>query len=612
MTSENSVLKRLHPPCPLHPGHADALFGAMPQVWLVVVLLALNVAVAQVGPVNKGDNPPAAPKRHHVPAWAADAIWYQVFVARFANGETSNDPPGTLAWTNEWEQFHSDEQGALRRQLLDRCYGGDLQGLRDKLNYLAELGINAIYLNPVFQADTQHKYDTADHRHIDDSFGIADSRLALSGETEDPATWQFSKSDRLFLELLKEAHARGIRVMIDGVFNHVGQSFWAWEDVKRNGRESRYANWFAVTKWEPTLAWNAWDGPNGRLVNFRQVENGLDPDVERYLFDSVRRWMDPNGDGDPSDGVDGWRLDAAERVPHGFWRRFRRVVKSINPDALIAGEIWIDPAPWMDGEQFDVVTNYPVAFAILELASAKDSESGALSMTDWSDQVVALNDRFDKPVIHSMINLLDSHDTARAITQLNRQAEKNPDPNARSPMPQEVAFDRLKLAAFLQFTLPGAPMIYYGDEIGMYGMNDPFCRAPMWWNETNASNNHLLQYYRQLVKLRSQLPELRRGSFQIIHADTQHRTVAISRHDTNHRTMLLINADAKKHSVELVTQKHSEWLELFHTDGPEINVTSRQGRLRVRADKQGRVTIDCNPRSGVLLREVRDKLSSES
>jgi glycosidase len=558
----------------------------------------------------------AASANNNVPTWAADAIWYQVFVSRFANGETSNDPPGTLPWTNEWEQFHPGEPGTLRTQLLDRRYGGDLQGLRDKLDYLADLGVNAIYLNPVFQADTQHKYDTSDHRHIDDSFGIQDSRLGLTGETEDPATWKFSKSDRVFLDLLNEAHSRGIRVMIDGVFNHVGQSFWAWEDVKQKGRESRYANWFAVTAWEPALTWEAWDGPNGRLVNFRQIDDGLEPDVERYLFAFVRRWMDPNGDGNPSDGVDGWRLDAAERVPHGFWRRFRNLVKSINPDALIAGEIWIDPAPWMDGTQFDVVTNYPVGFAILELAGAKNSKNaqpGPVPMTAWSDRLLEMNARFEKTVIQSMVNVLDSHDTARAVTQLTRVAEGGASATTQSPVPDEAAIDRHKLAVFLQFTLPGAPMIYYGDEVGMFGRNDPFCRAPMWWRNAKAPHDqqHLLEYHEQLAGLRTRLAELRRGDLQIIHADNRHHTLAISRQDVDHQTILLINADTVEHEVELVTQKHSEWLQLFHTQGLEINAASRQRPSRLRADKQGRVTINCNPCSGVLLRDVRDKLPPE-
>ncbi len=605
-TLSQRVLKRSRPPYLLRPRRADATSRSRLRypLYLTSMLSVLLVAIDAFA--QKTDVPVTAPVKHSVPGWAADAIWYQVFVSRFANGDTGNDPPGTLPWTNEWEQFQSGEKGTLRSNLLDRRYGGDLQGLRDKLDYLAGLGVNAIYLNPIFQADTQHKYDTSDHRHIDDSFGIRDSRLKISGENENPTTWQFSQSDLLFLELLKEAHARGMRVMIDGVFNHVGQSFWAWEDVKRKGRQSRYAEWFAVTAWEPKLTWDAWDGPNGRLVNFRQVEDGLAPEVEQYLFAFVRRWMDPNGDGDPSDGVDGWRLDAAERVPHGFWRRFRKVVKSVNPDALIAGEIWIDPAPWMDGTQFDVVTNYPVAFAILEFAGAKRGQPEEASMTAWSDRIIELNGRYEKPVIQSMVNLLDSHDTARAITQLTQQSQSDTGPNDPSPRPDDSAFARLKLAAFLQFTLPGAPMIYYGDELGMYGKNDPFCRAPTWWSKTERQQGEqqISPVYRRLAELRGQLSELRRGNLQVVHADNRQHTLVISRSDQQHQAMLVLNADTVARKVEFVTSKDTEWLQLFHTEEGELKDATRQGPLRLRADKHGRVTMNCNPCSGVLLREV--------
>ncbi len=608
------TIRLTRPPYPLLPRRAVVTYRAMSRQLLLLTLLLSGLGFIRQTQADESQPQANQSVSGGVPAWAADAIWYQVFVSRFANGEPANDPDGTLAWTREWEQFQSGEEGTLRSQLLDRRYGGDLQGLQDKLDYLANLGVNAIYVNPVFQANTQHKYDTSDHRHIDDSFGIMDSRLKLSGETQDPATWKFSESDQVFLDLLKSAHARGIRVMIDGVFNHVGQSFWAWEGVKKNGRDSRYANWFAVTAWEPKLQWDAWDGPNGRLVNFRQVADGLDPEVEQYLFACVRRWMDPNGDGDPADGVDGWRLDAAERVPHGFWRRFRKVVKSVNPDALIAGEIWIDPAPWMDGTQFDVVTNYPVAFAILDLAGAKDAKPHAASMTAWGDRMLELNRRFAPSINRSMLNLLDSHDTARAITQLTHHKEGELNHNTSSLAPDESAIDAFKLAVCLQFALPGAPMIYNGDELGMYGKNDPFCRAPMWWHDVEAPTqpNKWLAYYKQLAQLREQFAELRRGDLQVIRADNRTRTIVISRQDSSNRSLLLINADNVGHEVEFVTKKDSEWLELFHTGRPESYGVKGKGSMRLRADKQGRVTVSCNPLSGVLLREVRNNSSSES
>ncbi|MCP4591446.1 MAG: hypothetical protein GY842_11935, partial [bacterium] len=222
------------------------------------------------------------------PSWAADAIWYQVLVSRYRNGSTANDPPGTLPWTDAWAELGPGEVGPLRERLFGRRYGGDLQGLREKLPYLRSLGVNTLYLNPVFCAPSEHKYDTSDYRHIDDTYGVRDSRTQIGGETEDPLTWQWTESDRVFLGFLAEAHGQGLRVVVDGVFNHVGREFWAWRDVCARGRGSVYADWFAVRQWTDdgggVLAWDAWDGPNGSLVRFRRVGDGLHPGVEHHLF----------------------------------------------------------------------------------------------------------------------------------------------------------------------------------------------------------------------------------------------------------------------------------------------------------------------------------------
>ncbi len=556
----------------------------------------------------------AGNKANGVPGWAEDAIWYQVFVSRFANGRSENDPPRTHPWSNEWKQLQPGEEEPLKKNLYDRRYGGDLQGVLERLDYLSELGINAIYLNPIFQADSQHKYDTSDHRHIDDSFGIEMSRLKLAGgENEDPKTWTFSDSDRVFVQLLDEAHQRNMRIMIDGVFNHVGQSFWAWKDVKQNGRTSRYADWFAVQTWEPKLTWDAWDGPNGHLVNFRQVDDGLEPEVERYLFACVRRWMDPNGDGDPSDGVDGWRLDAAERVPHGFWRRFRKVVKETNPNALIAGEIWPDPSAWMDGTQFDVVTNYPMGGAIMDLANVSGRDlahrlpaTNQWPVTKWCNRVESLVVRFDQPTTHSMLNLLGSHDTTRALSQLMGRELTDSTPFPDSVVPDVDAIKRLKLAVFLQMTLPGAPMIYYGDEVGMFGANDPYCRAPMWWPKLNAQyfKHDLLDKYQTMIALRSQLQELRHGVLDVVLADDVRRIAVLRRRDGEKECAIVINADKTAHSINFATGISSEWLELFHVSGSDDFGQGNGVKKRLRSDKRGIVSVKCEAVSGVLLRKV--------
>ncbi|MCP4247144.1 MAG: DUF3459 domain-containing protein [bacterium] len=518
---------------------------------------------------------PAAEANSTVPTWAADACWYQVFVARFCNGQPENDPPHTHRWTADWLQPPAGAAPPKRTELFFRRYGGDLQGLRQRLDYLRELGVNALYLNPVFAARSEHKYEATDFRHIDDTFGVAGAMDALSGENTDPSTWQWSASDRVFLDFLADAHGRptgtsadsrsaatpAMRVVIDGVFNHVGRDFWAFRDVAERGRASPYATWFEITDFGPPMKWNAWDGPNGDLVRFARSGDGLHPEVEQHLFAITRRWMDPDGDGDPSDGVDGWRLDAAEEVPHGFWKRWRQVVKSINPEALILGELWQNPADWLAGDEFDVVTNYRVARAVVRFC--RPGAEG-YTPTRLAAHLGALANQFDRPWTLAMVNVLGSHDTDRPVSMLanpRRRYDRDNDPGTGTPpydagRPDDEAYARLRLAAVLQFTLPGAPMIYYGDEVGMYGADDPLCRAPMWWPgiddpDRAGYRRDLLAFYRHLIRLRRELTPLRHGDFHVLLADDARRVFAFSRTGQGQRIVVAINGSGRDQRVRL-------------------------------------------------------------
>lgn len=489
---------------------------------------------------RKPDAVRLAERATDLPSWATDAVWYQIFVSRFRNGDPSNDPPGTLPWTTDWLGPRPDGHRPERVDLYGAPYGGDLAGVRDRLDYIRSLGVNTIYLNPIFAAGSQHKYDTHDLRHVDDSFGVAGASARLSGETADPATWQWSDSDRLFLDLIREAHAKGLRIVIDGVFNHVGTGFWAFEDVMRNGRESPYADWFAITDFGPPLQWQAWNGPNASLPEFKRTEDGLVQPVEDHLFAIVRRWMDPNGDGDPSDGVDGWRLDAPQHVPHGFWRRFRTVVKDVNPDAIILGELWFDDlSEWFTGDQYDNATNYYLADAVTAFCRP---ESSWYPATRFARDIKRFYRDLGDARSRAMVSLLDSHDCDRVLSMManprrrfdtdNLPGEGSP-PYAEKPAGQE-AYDRARLAAALQFTLPGAPMIYNGDEVGMWGGEDPYCRAPMWWTDLGATEScgyraEWPAFYRGLAALREQYPALRWGNFRMVLADDARRVVAFER-----------------------------------------------------------------------------------
>ncbi|MDZ7265084.1 MAG: alpha-amylase family glycosyl hydrolase, partial [candidate division KSB1 bacterium] len=335
-----------------------------------------------------------------VPLWAKQAIWYQIFPERFWNGDKNNDP--TLLdlvggwphhqpsqwqihpWTSDWYKLQPWEEtyqkdfywcAGLRR------YGGDLQGILDRLDYLQELGINAIYLNPIFEAPSLHKYDATMYHHIDNNFGPdpeTDRAIWASENPADPGTWRWTTADSLFLKLIESCHQRGIKVIIDGVFNHVGLTFWAFQDVMKNQQASAYKDWFTIKRWddpntpENEFDYEGWYGVKD-LPELKEDQNGLVTGPREHIRAIVQRWLDPNGDGDPSEGIDGWRLDVAEKVNIAFWRDFRKWVKAINPEAYITGEIWwedwpnnrmMNAKPWLQGDAFDGVMNYRVARAI--------------------------------------------------------------------------------------------------------------------------------------------------------------------------------------------------------------------------------------------------------
>ncbi|MCG3138065.1 MAG: Neopullulanase 2 [Phycisphaerae bacterium] len=514
-------------------------------------------------------SPTASAQEGSPPQWSREAVWYQIFPTRFRNGDPTNDPPNVVPWNHAWDEPLPGEKPPLSPFQAKRCYGGDLEGIRQRLPYLQELGITAIYLNPVFQALTEHKYDTCDYRHIDDTLGVMDSRSRLSGEIIDnPATWQWSDSDKLFLQLLNEAHALGIHVVIDGVFNHVGPEFEPWVDVRQYGRDSRFARWFSILDWGPPLRWQSWFGENGNLIFVRKTVDGVDPAYRDFIFAVVQRWMDPNGDGDPSDGVDGWRLDAPQFVPHGFWRELRTHIKKLNSQAVIVGELWTDPSLWIDaGDQWDASTNYALAYRVLQYFAPAESNEPLWRF--WSENI-ALLQRFGPATNEAMWNLLDSHDTDRLASMMVNPArgynqDNNPDylPNGkiyltRRPAPEE--YERVKLALAFQFCWVGAPLIYYGTEVGMYGGHDPHCRKPMLWEDQPANLDpqeriepSLRPFLQRLAWIRRQYPVLIHSPATLRLCDEQRRVLIFERADENQRIWIILNLGAHPCDIKLET-----------------------------------------------------------
>ena len=599
----------------------------------------LGAMLSVIGPSGRAEAP-----KEFVPQWAKDAVWYQIFPERFRNGDPSNDPTkediaGAFPlvpdlpwrvhpWTSDWyarQDYEKDAKVPFHHLVQRRRYGGDLQGIIDKLDYLQDLGINAIYLNPVFDSPSSHKYDGMSYHHIDPNFGPdpAGDRAAMAKENPaDPSTWVWTSADKLALELIRQCHARGIRVIFDGVFNHMGLRSWPFLDVIEKQQESAYADWFTVNSWRDEAKgtkfdYEGWFG-HKTLPEFREDEEGIVAGPRDYIFAATRRWMDPDGNGDPSDGIDGWRLDVAFCVAHPFWKKWRKVVKEANPDAYITAEL-IDPVPelkpYLQGDEFDAVMNYNFAFACSDYFA---DEKTRINTSEFDRRLKELREAFPPGVAEVQQNLFGSHDTDRIGSHIvNRDKEhannwaayfnfskvENGQYDPRKPTAQEL--ESQKLFAVLQMTYVGAPMIYYGDEVGMWGANDPDCRKPMVWADLTyedevvlpdgsekaepdkvAVNKDLLAHYKKLIALRNELPALRTGSFETVLIDDEGQVYGFKRVLDDQEVIVVLNNSGS--SQEASVPGEGKWSDKL--SGQEIS-SGEGDKLKLSLPPKGAVIL---------------------
>jgi len=421
-----------------------------------------------------------------VPDWVKDAVFYQIFPERFANGDPSNDPEGVLPWGGKPER--------------DNFFGGDLQGVIDHLDHLSELGITAIYFTPLFEATTNHKYDTADYMRIDPHFGDIET----------------------IKKLVKACHERGIRVLFDAVFNHSGKTFAPFVDAMEKGEQSRYKDWFHIREFPLEVK----DGiPSYDTFGFEPLMpklNTRNPEVKEYLLKVAEFWI-------KEVGIDGWRLDVANEVDHDFWRDFRKVVKNANPEAYILGEIWHESSPWLQGDKFDAVMNYPFTEAVLDFVVR-----GKLDALGFANAIGQQISRYPLQASEVAFNLLDSHDTPRLLTLC--EGNKN----------------KMKLAATFLFTYNGTPCIYYGDEVGLDGGADPDCRKCMEW-DPQKQDLDLFAFYQNLIAMRKELAPLRTGSIHFLLAEKNGSRLAYERRMEDERVLVLLNNYDAGQTLELTT-----------------------------------------------------------
>lgn len=534
----------------------------------------------------------SAKAQNKVPEWAKGIVWYQIFPERFDNGDKQNDPDVKKVfinaerkpenweikkWSSNWfEQSIWEKKlgGNVRDHMYDRRYGGDIQGIINRLDYIKELGAGAIYLNPVFEAVSLHKYDGSTYHHIDVNFGPdpeGDKKIIESEIPDDPSTWKFTSADSLFLKLIDEVHKRGMKIIIDGVFNHVGIQFWAFQDVIKNQSDSRYRDWFIVSSFDdPSTKENEFKYKGwwniASLPEFNRTENDLHDGPKQYIYHATQRWMDPNNDGDCSDGIDGWRLDVARDVPIGFWQGWNKLVKSTNPDAIIIGELWeLSPDFISENGVFDALMNYNFAFAVNEFFIA---DKNKISATAFINKLKEIDKNYPAENLEVLQNLIGSHDTERLSSMIynpdrgfdrdGNEGNKNFNP----AKPTKEVYEKQKLILAFQMLYKGAPMIYQGDEVGMWGADDPHCRKPMIWDEikyddeiiTEASgfkkgfgryivkpDNDLLGYYKKLLHIRNANSSLQKGDLNFLYSNDEKKSFAFERSLNDEKIITVFN-----------------------------------------------------------------------
>ncbi|CAI6029471.1 alpha-glycosidase [Cohnella sp. JJ-181] len=449
------------------------------------------------------------------PEWTKSAVFYQIMPDRFMNGDPSNDPPGVLPWGET--------------PTRESHFGGDLQGIIDRLDYLTELGVTAVYLTPVFEAPSNHKYDTVDYRKVDPHFG-------------DTATLK---------RLVDAAHAKGLRIVLDAVFNHTSVDFPPFKDVVLKGEKSKFAKWYHIYDFPVRIEEG---NPNYDTFGFfAQMPklNTANPEVKNYLFGVAEYWL-------KEVGIDGWRLDVANEIDHAFWRDFRRTVKNVNPEAYIIGEVWSDSLRWLLGDQFDSVMNYPFADRVNGFFSPGEPDAG-----DFADKINSVLMRYPQQTNEVVFNMLSSHDTPRILTMMGGDKR------------------RLKLAIVFLLTYIGTPCIFYGDEVGLVGEGDPDCRKCMEW-DPDRQDRELFDFYRLLIDLRKSHQVLRSGRFRFLKAEAGDNAVVYERIDEREHFTIWMN-NSENEAVLAHPMIAEDWIDALSGEP----VRPEDGVMRIRLEPLG-------------------------
>lgn len=423
-----------------------------------------------------------------VPQWAANKVVYQIFPSRFATTQPVDKELWYKAPITPMDDLH-----------------GNLRGIIEHLDYIKDLGIDVVYLTPIFKSNSCHKYDTIDYYQVDPSFGT----------TED------------LKELVQKSHERGMKVVLDAVYNHTGREFFAFQDILEKGEKSKYLDWYFIDELPPRGEW-------GEIPNFKCFGyyggmpklNLKNPEVEKYITDVACYWI-------KECDIDGWRLDVGDEISHFFWKNFRKAIKAVKNNMLIIGEIWHYAGDFLEGDEWDTVMNYPFYLNLIDLLADEK-----INVSQFVQNLGYLKGRLNKKCYPLMWNLIDSHDTARFLHLCNDNKKKQ------------------HLAAAFQLLLPGMPMVYYGDEYAMPGANDPDCRRGMYWDE-EYQDKEMYNWYKKLMQVRKTHACIVEGEMIETIANDDEDTIVMIRKNGDETIAMLFNCGNSAKEFNEYAEKHN-------------------------------------------------------
>lgn len=565
------------------------------------------------------------------PEWAKGAVMYQIFVDRFYNGDPTNDvEDNEYIYIGAPSRKVKDWNQAPEAMDIRNFYGGDLQGVLDKLDYLQDLGVEVIYFNPLFVSPSNHKYDIQDYDYIDPHYGkivVDDGEVLPAGAKDNIHATKYQQrtgdirnleaSNQLFIKLVEEMHKRGMRVILDGVFNHCG-SFNKWMDRERIyepqpdypkgayvSKESPYNSFFLFHDarnelWPYNGTYDGWWGHD----TLPKLDYEDSPQLEQYIMDTGRKWVSPPYN------VDGWRLDVAadlgfsNEYNHIFWKRFRKEVKDANPDAIILAEHYGDPQDWLQGDEWDSVMNYDAFMEPLTwflTGMEKHSDEYRPDLCGNADNFVGAMRHFMAsmltPSLQVAMNELSNHDHSRFLTRTNHKVGRVANLGYEAAS-QDINVAVMREAVVMQMTWPGVPTIYYGDEAGVCGFTDPDNRRTYPWGE---ENHDLITFHKEMIRIHKACPVLTHGSLKFL--EQRHNVLSYGRFSQDEQMVVAFNNDLNEQTITLsvwqvnVPQHNCkmERLMLTHAQG----YTTEQYFTEVHG---GKIELTLPPLSGIVLR----------